>query len=106
MPPCAWSANACHASQRARPARPGRRANRFAALRGAFPKIAFVLTTTNLRAFKDLVGADTIDAIGLIELFGKPFDLAQVSRAVRRALGHPAAAALPTTAQGDSTKHT
>jgi DNA-binding response OmpR family regulator len=43
----------------------------------------FVLTTTNQRALAEVVGAAVT-----LEVLGKPYDLAEVVRAVRRALGH------------------
>ncbi|MCL6648519.1 MAG: hypothetical protein K6U89_09320 [Chloroflexi bacterium] len=41
----------------------------------------FVLTTTNKRALEEIVGPT-----GALEIIGKPFDLEEVVRAVRRAL--------------------
>jgi DNA-binding NtrC family response regulator len=58
----------------------------FQALRRAAPEVPFVLTTTNVRALRELVGPVDLEPY---ELFGKPFDLDQVCQAVRRALGLP-----------------
>ena len=57
----------------------------FECVRAAVPEVPFVLTTTNKRALEALVGPSEG-----IELFGKPFDLDEVSAAVRRALAAPA----------------
>jgi DNA-binding response OmpR family regulator len=54
----------------------------FQALRAAVPNVPFVITTTNKRALEEVAGVDEG-----IELLGKPFDLDEVCRAVRRALG-------------------
>ena len=58
----------------------------FQALRRAAPAVPFVLTTTNVRALRELVGPVDLEPY---ELFGKHFDLDQVCQAVRRALGLP-----------------
>jgi len=62
----------------------------FLSLRRAAPNVAFVVTTTNQRAFDEIIGP--IDEERL-ELFGKPYDLDEVCRAVRRALDRRAPSA-------------
>ena len=60
----------------------------FRTVSAAVPDVPLVLTTTNLRALESVVGP-----VEGIEILGKPFDLDEVSRAVRRALGRRASAA-------------
>ena len=58
------------------------------AVRAAVPDVPVVLTTTNRRALEAAVGP--VDGV---ELFGQPFDLDAVCRAVRRALAGRASSA-------------
>jgi len=65
----------------------------FRAVSAAVPDVPFVLTTTNLRALESVVGP-----VEGIEILGKPFDLDEVCRVVRRAVGRlatPPACAAP-----------
>ncbi len=53
----------------------------FQQLQQAVPDCTYVLTTTNKRALDEIVGPTCA-----IEIIGKPYDIAQVTGAVRRAL--------------------
>ena len=56
----------------------------FERVRRAYPGCAYVLTTTNARMLKELVGS--IDTPAVV---GKPFDIDDILDAVRRALAAP-----------------
>lgn len=59
------------------------------AVRRDWPGACFVVTTTNVGALRSYV-----DAADAIELIGKPFDLDEITRALRRVLDMPPAARL------------